>query len=250
MRLVCPECGEPIAAENINVNEMIAVCGNCDTVFRFDLPHEKAKYRKTHQPEGLNVREEDGLLDMWFTRVLGQEDIIARNGVGFAASFLTLMTILTTGGFLENDVPILVPIILGTLMLVGYYVLALIMLDKTRIIADEHQIRLHYEPLPNPFEEAVKVDFADIETIICEETEESKKAGSLKRYYHVGAKLLDGNRVLILKDKPEPYAKYITQRLEEKLHERSDRAISNLREALFSEDGEIDSSSTQAKQAL
>ena len=131
MRLACPDCGEPIAADNINVNEMVAVCGNCDTVFRFDVPDEKTKRRKTRQPDRLHVLEEDGVLDMWFTRVLGKEDTIARNGVSFASGFLTIMTLLTASGFLEGDVPILVPLILGTLMLVGYYVLALIMLDKT-----------------------------------------------------------------------------------------------------------------------
>lgn len=246
MRLACPDCGEPIEADNINVNEMIAVCGSCHTVFRFNVPDEKAKRRKTRQPDRLNVREEDGILNMWFTRVLGKEDIIARNGVGFAASFLTMMTFLTTGGFFEGDTPILIPIILGTLMMGAYYVLALIMLDETRIIADEHQISLHYKPLPNPFDEAVQVDFSDIETIICEETEESQKAGSLKRYYYVGAELVDGNHVLIVKDKPEQYAKYIAQRLEEKLYERSADVALRLREEIFTEDEVIDSINTHS----
>ena len=236
MRLVCPDCAEPIAADNINVNEMIAVCGNCHTVFRFDVPHEKIKRRKTQQPERLNIREEDGVLDMWFTRVLGKEDMIARNGVGIASSFFTMLLLLTFSGYLEGDVPLLVPIILGFLVLAGYYTFALIMFDKTRIRADEHQISLHYEPLPNPFDEAVRVDFADVESIICEETDESQKAGSLKRYYHVGAELVDGNRVLIVKDKPEQYAKYIAQRLEEKLHEKADNAINHLQEEQFTED--------------
>ena len=36
MKLKCPACGAPIPAAAINVQQMIAVCPECDNVFKFE----------------------------------------------------------------------------------------------------------------------------------------------------------------------------------------------------------------------
>ena len=66
MQVNCPNCGEKLPAENINIQKMTAVCPACDTVFSFDLPADKAKRRKVKQPAKLNLRDDNDRLQMEF----------------------------------------------------------------------------------------------------------------------------------------------------------------------------------------
>ena len=63
MQVNCPNCGEKVPAENINIQKMTAVCPACDTVFSFDLPEAetKAKRRKVKQPSKLMIQDNDTL---------------------------------------------------------------------------------------------------------------------------------------------------------------------------------------------
>src|SRR5438477_9183094 len=66
MQVTCPNCGEKVAAENINIQKMTAVCAACDTVFPFDLPEAKAKRRKVKQPAHLDLLDIETLqMEFW-----------------------------------------------------------------------------------------------------------------------------------------------------------------------------------------
>lgn len=235
MRLVCPECGEPIATENINVNDMIAACAACDSIFRFDIPTEKSKARKVKRPERLEVRDDD-VLEMRYARVFGKEEQGAVFGISFASLMFTLIFLVTLGGFLAGDVPIFVSLIMSLIMLGAYYTLSLLLVNHTNILADDHHFKVHRQPILNPFEDDVKIDIADIIRVYAEETTASHEAGGFNRYHHVWAELMDGTRIGIVKDLPEQYAKYIAQRLEEQTQNSAEDAIDKLQEAMPEEE--------------
>jgi ssDNA-binding Zn-finger/Zn-ribbon topoisomerase 1 len=76
MQMTCPNCGETVSAENINIQQMGAVCPYCDSVFRFELPGEKAKRRKI-KPREIRVFDSDlCLLNERFMSVSRQTHLI------------------------------------------------------------------------------------------------------------------------------------------------------------------------------
>lgn len=231
LTLTCPQCGQPIEADQINVQEMVAVCSTCNIVFRFAVPEQAQKRRKVQQPERLAVSEGDELR-IAYRRILGREAKETLLGVGVASILFAIIFILVLGGILAGDVPLLVALIpLGFLSFFGY-ALSLILLNESRIVVDEEQLSVSQKPLPAPFEEEPSLDLSRIVRIGCEETEASRKAGSVNQDYMVFAELLDGNRVLIAKELPRTYAFYIAQMLEETLPtvEDLDDIILNLSE--------------------
>ncbi len=73
MQLKCPNCSAPILAENINIQEMVAVCSECDHVFEFSRSAvaRKAKRRKLKPPNRVRVYEDDERLELSYWLVFG-----------------------------------------------------------------------------------------------------------------------------------------------------------------------------------
>ena len=58
MQVNCPNCGEKVPADHINIQKMTAVCPACDTIFSFDLPEAETKAKqlvKSIYPVGIKV---------------------------------------------------------------------------------------------------------------------------------------------------------------------------------------------------
>ena len=81
MQVICPNCGEKVTAENINIQKMTAVCAACDTVFPFDLPEVKIKRRKVKLPTKLTLRDTETLqMEFWTNfRLDRNEPFLAAN---------------------------------------------------------------------------------------------------------------------------------------------------------------------------
>lgn len=59
MKLVCPSCGSAVKAADVNLDKLVAKCGACDNVFRFDPPFaQKAAPRAVPLPSGLKIVEQ------------------------------------------------------------------------------------------------------------------------------------------------------------------------------------------------
>jgi hypothetical protein len=228
--LTCPQCSTRIPASNINVQEKIAVCPACDTVFRFDTPAAtpaKAKHRKVKQPANLTLRDDDEKLDMAFRTNfrLGQnEDFIVAMMAFVVFAFLTFIftfpsdRLVATGLFLFP---------LGG-MLLAIYRLGLLLFNQTHITADNTLIKTARTPLPNPFAQEYEVPLADVVSIRCEETDASKQAKYDTPRYRVFAEMANGSEKLIVNDVVEDYGFFIAARLQEHIAAQNEHAGKNL----------------------
>ena len=229
MTLTCPNCGEQITAENINVQKLIAVCHNCDSVFSFDTPDTldndgvKAKRRKVKKPQHLQLNENDSNLHMAFrTNWRLERDESFTTGL-VMAMVLSFPALLLTQGFIEGKVPIFVPGFMGLIVLSIIYMLALIVYNATHIEMDHSRIKVSRKPLPGLSllnqGGLNEVSLSGVTDFQCEETDVSKREQYDTPRYRVWANMVDGNRRTIVTDVTEEYAYFITQRLEAHLHD-------------------------------
>jgi hypothetical protein len=223
MKLNCPECGTSIPAENINIQKMAAVCPSCGAVFQFEPAQAKAKRRKVHQPQNLELHDTDERLQMAFRtnwRLAQNGDFLSSALLGFSFTFLTVaMTSVRMSGEALSGGPLmwLIPGIFALLSLIFYYRTATVAYNKTHIEMDDERISVSRKPIPSLFEQDNDVRLAGVTVIRYEETPASKKEGYDLPRYNVWAETADGSRKIIVKDVIEEYAVFISQRLNERL---------------------------------
>jgi len=240
MEVICPNCGEKVTAENINIHKMTAVCPACDTVFPFELPQAKAeakaKRRKVKQPARVMLRDAETLrLEFRTNFRLDRNEAFLSSAVGGVA--MTLFALLLIGG---EDAPLILPLVFLLIASAFFYRLALIAVNKTQIEMDEDLIRVARNPIPNPLNQGVEVSLAGVTAIRYEETAASKKEAYDTPRYRVWAETEDGSRRTIVNDVTEEYAVFIAQRLEERLYEDADRDVSRLEDNEHRPDDEAD----------
>lgn len=211
MQVICPNCGHQVTAENINIQQMVAVCPNCHSVFRFDVSESKIKQRKVKKPYNLTADDAGGGLRIAFRtnfRLFENEPFLISMGISI---FFTLMT-----AFIMSQISI-APMTLGAGLaaLVAYYWLALIVFNKTHIEVNDEEIRVSRKPLPNLLIAPNTISRSGIKNIHYEETVISKREGYDVPRYNVWAETVDGNRKIIVSEVIEDYAVFISQRLNE-----------------------------------
>jgi len=231
MQLICPTCGEQVKAENVNVQDMVAVCSACDSVFKFSVTEPKTKRRKVSQPQQLAIRDDETLHMDFRTnfRLDKHEEFLTFFMVSIA---LTIMTVLMLGKFLDGELTGLMPLITSAITMALYYRLASITYNKTHIDMDDESIQVSRKPLPNLFDQTRDVNLSGIISIYSEETPQSKKEGYDTPRYHVWAEMADGSRKVIVTDLIDDYAVFITQRLNERLDFEADMDVSRLTDTI------------------
>lgn len=230
MQVICPNCGEKVTADHINIQKMTAVCGSCDTVFLIEapVPKTKAKRRNIKQPKNLMLRDAD-TLRMEFRTNFRLEQNESFMPVALMGTILTIVGFILLGE--EDGVPLLLPIAFLGAAIGLWYFAALTAVNKTHIEMDDDTIRVMRKPLPNPLSQANEVSLTDVEAIRCEETEISKKEEYDTPRYRVWAETEDGTRRTIVNDLTEDYAVYVAQRLNERLQANDDYDESRLAES-------------------
>jgi hypothetical protein len=235
MQVNCPNCGQKVAAENINIQKMTAVCSACDTVFSFDLPEPKSKRRKVKQPVKLSVRDTENLqMEFWTNFKLERNESVIASA--FGGMSMASVAVLLMGS--DGDVPIILPIAFMLLALSLFYWLALTVVNKTHIEMDDDVIRVTRKPLPSLLNQDYEVNLAGVTAIKYEETAISKKEAYDLPRYRVWAETEDGSRRTVVNDVVEEYAVFITQRLQERLHMNAEPNVSRLEDVVNEADDE------------
>jgi hypothetical protein len=240
MQVNCPNCGEKVTADNINIQKMTAVCGACDTVFLVELPVPKTKIkrRKVKQPSNLTLRDAETLHMAFRTnfRLDQNEAFITSAILGSIPGFVGIL-MLVVG---EGKIPTVIPTAFLTVALVLWYFVALTVVNKTHIEMSDDSITITRKPLPNPFSQVNEVLLDGVEAIRYEETEVSKKEGYDTQRYRVWAQTADGSRRTIVNDVTEAYAVFIAQRLDERLQADGDLDDARLSESSHLLDEDVD----------
>lgn len=220
-QLVCPQCGTSVTAQNINIQELIAVCQQCDTVFPFERPTEKAKRRKVKQPTQLTQYEDDRRLHMEFRtnfRLDRNEAFLT------SAIFAVVLVGLTNLFFFEALVSasgVGLAVILALFALMNIYRAALIAYNKTHIDMTDERIRVARQPLPS-LRPPLEIDLSGVVAIDTAETEISIERQYDTPRYRVWAERADGTQRLIVNDLTEDYAYYVSRTLDERLQMQQD----------------------------
>jgi hypothetical protein len=219
MQIQCPNCGEKVRAENINIQEKIAVCSACDTVFKFEMPEEKTKRRKVKQPQNLIVRDSDESLKMSF-----RTNFRLDANEGFVGSSIMIVIGILLGGLMlgagvdTGEIPLILPVGFLVLAVVAFYNMALIAYNQTEIEMDEEVIRLSRKPLPSVLgNQKQEILLSGVVSFSAEETPKSAKEAYDTPRYHVWANFQDGSRKIVVADLIEDYAHFIAQVMEERL---------------------------------
>ncbi len=221
MQLTCPQCDQPITADHINIQRMVAACPACDNVFQFTPPEPKLKRRKARQPRRLQLDEAEDLHIAYRTLFRLDKDENFINSGALSVVF-TFITILMTSLYLAGEVPLVLPILFGLAALPMYYWLGLIVFNKTHINMDDVAIKVSRQPLPN-IGHARQIDLSGLTSISAEETSASKQKEYDTPRCHVWANLSDGSRRLIAADLIEEYAYFIAQTLDKSLQRDTSR---------------------------
>ncbi len=221
MKLNCPNCTKAITSNHINIQQMVAVCPSCDTLFPFDPPIAKSKRRKIKQPKNLTLREDEDNLHMNFRtnfRLNENEDFI---GISIVSVTFTFIMLLTAYGSRANDVPFLIPFGFALATMFASYLLGLMVYNKTHIDVKNEQIIVSRQPIPNPLTQPTKVNLSGVRAVQFEETAISKREGYDLPRFRVWADMEDGGQKTIIGDVPDDYALFISQRLNEYLAQDS-----------------------------
>lgn len=215
-KLNCPTCGKQISAENINVQELIAVCSQCDTVFQFNTPEEKAKRRKVKKPQNLIINDHEKL-EMLFRTNFRLDANQAFITSAFGGIAMTIFAFVVGSEYLAGETTFFAPLIFILLATFFLYRAGLVAYNHTHITMDEENVSVSREPLPSIFNQTQNISLHDVTSIKCEETNISKKEQYDTPRYRVWAETANGSRRTIVNDVTEDYAYFISQQLDEKL---------------------------------
>lgn len=228
MQLTCPNCGEPVPAENINIQHLTAVCPSCSTVFQFNPPQAKIKRRKVKQPVRLQVREADDQLSLSFRtnfRLDKNERFIFSGIVSLAFTFFT---VIAAGEYLAGEAPFAVALGFSLVALFLYFLVAVMVYNKTHIQINPESIQVSRKPLPDFRSQPLDIGLSGVERIRYAETPASVREGYDTPRYTVWAEMADGSRKVIVNDVIDDYAVFIAQRLNEYLDLDEQREVSHL----------------------
>lgn len=228
VRLHCPNCGHPVDAEQINIQRMVALCERCSSVFDINRQQPKTKRRKTKRPQQLQILMEDPLHLAFRTNFrLDKNENFTASAI-FSGVF-SLVTLLMAGLYLENEVPIILPLVFVTMACVALYSLATIVYNKTHIRLDAASVQVSRRPLPSLTRER-QLELDDVDAFYAEETAASRREGYDTPRYNVWVSYAEGGRKLVSGDIIEDYANYVASALNRNLAREEHSSAARLSE--------------------
>ncbi len=215
MKLKCPNCGEPVPAENINIQEMLALCSACQQVFEFDRSAvaRKAKRRQLKPPPRVHIRDDPDSLELSYRFALGPGPKI---GLVMATLGAVTCTALFAKACASNESSGLL-LALGLAVLIYLYMMAVFVTTTTTIRVDDDSLEVRSGPLPFPIKDDKTLSTADIRRVFFEQTHESLPPFVLT--HHVYAELQTGEQVPVVTSLPRSYAHYIAHTLDNYLQD-------------------------------
>ncbi|MCY4466436.1 MAG: hypothetical protein OXE46_12955 [Chloroflexi bacterium] len=226
MQPICPQCQQPVEAEQVNIQQMVALCPACSSVFALRPGSQRRKSRKVQQPTGLQLHDGDPLTFTFRTNFRLDKNEHFVNSAMMSAVF-SLVTILMIALNLEGEVPVFLPLLFAILASGALYWLGSIAWNHTEIAASGNNLMVSRRPLPVAMPSRV-LDRTDIVAFYAEETAASQQAGYDTPRFHVWASKTESGRKLVVGDLTEEYATYIASRLDAWLQEGDDRSVDRL----------------------
>lgn len=203
MKIVCPNCRVPVAADDMNLSTGLAKCRTCNNVFRFDTAPElaaaPARARPlAGKPEKVAISESNGELTIayrWFSPKFIFLTLFCLFWDGFLVFWYGMA--LASGNLIMTVFPVLhvaVGIGLTYWVVCGY-------LNTTTLTLDGSRMRVRHSPLPWPGSRDYAI--AEVRQLYCEE-KVSRGRNGVSYTYNLGALLHDGRRKTVISGADSP----------------------------------------------
>jgi hypothetical protein len=229
MKIICPSCHVPVAAEDVNLDNGLAKCRTCNNVFRFaDAPELAAqpgmRPRPPMQKPGSVVQREVGgeltLEYRWFS----PRYLFLAFFCLFWDGFLVVwyMIALRSG----NAVMVLFPILHVAVGLAITYATIAGFVNTTTVRIDLSRIRVRHHPLP--WTRTIDLPAVSVKQLFCQEKITRGRYGP-QYSYELVALMQDGTRKKLLAGQDHPELPlYLEQHAESWLRLRDEPVIGEL----------------------
>jgi hypothetical protein len=204
MKVLCPSCRVPVAAEDVALDTGLAKCRTCNNVFRFDDHPELATpgarpRQNVGRPKSVATWEDNGGLTVqyrWFSPKYVAMALFCLVWDGFLV-FWYLMA-WGSGNWLMMLFPLLH---LAAGIFITYATIAGFV-NTTTLRIDPWRLRVAHHPLP--WGRPVDLEVVDVEQLFCDEKITRGKNGPTYTY-NLNALLSDGSRRKVISglDSPE-----------------------------------------------
>ena len=193
MKILCPSCHVPVAADDVNLATGLAKCRTCNNVFRLDeipeLAAPAARPRpRVERPRSVMTTDANGELTLqyrWFSWKYVLMTVFCVFWDGFlvfwyAVAFST-----------RNPLLILFPIIHVAAGIFITYVTIAGYVNTTTVRIDGSRLRVRHHPLP--FGRSVDLGIVEVRQLFCEE-KISRGRNGWSYSYNLNALMHDGTR--------------------------------------------------------
>lgn len=242
MKLSCPSCGGPIPASDVNIQQAIAKCSRCDTVFRIDqqLPPVKELREQPDVPLPKRFRVDDLGTELviswsWFSPAIFFLLFFCIFWDGFLVVWYSIVLGLGLGGLGGEKGPSGWPLlfmaifpVLHVAVGVGltYFVLASFV-NRTTVRVDRGELTIRHGPVPFPGNKTLLT--SDLTQFYCSETVHNHRRSSSVSY-ELNAVHTDGSKVKLLSGLTElDQGLFLEQRLERFLGIENERVPGEVR---------------------
>jgi len=193
MKILCPSCRVPVAAEDIALDTGLAKCRTCNNVFRFDNAPELAApavrpRQNVGRPRSVVTSEVDGGLTVkyrWFSPKYLFLAFFCVFWDGFLVFWYSLA--LPSG----NPIMILFPLLHVAAGIALTYTTLAGFLNTTTLRIDPWRLRVTHHPLP--WGKPVDLEVGDVHQLFCDEKITRGRNGP-SYTYNLNALLRDGSR--------------------------------------------------------
>lgn len=228
MKIICPSCRVPVAAEDVALETGLAKCRTCNNVFRFDdlpeLARALARPRPRAEKPNSVVTWDDGygltLQYRWFS----PKYVLLALFCLFWDGFLVLWYTMAIGG---GELLMTIFPILHVLAGIGitYWTLAGLV-NTTTVMIDGSRLRVTHHPLP--WGRPVELQLYEVKQLFCQEKAQSGDSGPTYTY-DLSALLQTGERRKLVSGLDTPAIPlYLEQHAEEWLQIRDEPVAGEL----------------------
>lgn len=220
LQLACPNCATPIRSEDININELVAKCHHCHSVFSFsrELSVQNRHRIEVMLPPGFEAFNTLSALDIEITWRQ------TTKGIGFFIFFalfwngilsIFIVTALVTGAY-EMILFTSLHLLIGLGLI--YYILS-VMLNKTYIFVSRREISVEHRPIRLPFYPNRSITAMDLDQLFVQKYVSGKTNGRPNHAFSVIARMRTGSDITLVKGLRQPeQATYVEQQIEKFLN--------------------------------
>src|SRR5690349_18611805 len=201
--MLCPECGNAIPAEYLNLDDLVAHCPRCKEAFRFE--QLAAPARRVPRPQGLTVVDDGDrrqIARRWFSGRMLPALVFCTIWDGFVVLWWTIAVFhnASQGGEAARWA-VLAGLFTLPHVAIGVgltYVALCYLVDTTVAEVADGRLRVRHGPLP--WIGNHDLDAAEVRRLYCTRTARQRRSGATSYRYTVDAALASDRTVTLLTD--------------------------------------------------